>query len=192
MQDLEHKTDEALVALSQRGDVLATECLLKRYSAFVRARARRFFLLGWEMDDLVQEGMIALNTAIGSYRAEYGKSFKNFAYVCVRRRIISFVDAESKRSLRAGVSIDEPGFAEPQDGQSPESELIDSELRAEFWRKIGGVLSDFEFRVIAMYLDGMSYREICAAAGKDVKSVDNALSRAKNKLRRLLSDGARG
>lgn len=182
---MESERDEVLVARAQSGDNAATEILLRRYMNTVRARARRFFLVGGETDDLVQEGMIGLYAAIGDFRAEEGKSFKNFAFLCVTRHILDAVKRSSRRKngpLNNSVSLFDPvlsGFAE---GETPEDSLILDESRTEFRMKLLKELSDFEFRVLTMYLEGMSYTEICDATGKTVKSVDNALARSKKKL----------
>ena len=92
------KTDEALVTLAQDGDKLATEEMLLRHVGLVRGVARGFFLVGGETEDLIQEGMIGLYNAIGEYkRSDTGKSFKNFAYLCVTRRIIDAVKASARK-----------------------------------------------------------------------------------------------
>ncbi len=182
------KTDEQLVAAAQEGNASAAETLLYRYKNAVRARARGFFLAGGETDDLIQEGMVGLYAAIGDYRPESGKSFKNFAYLCVTRRILDAVKGSSRQKnvpLNNYVSIFDPDFDDKSGDESPEDTLITTESRAEFWVKIGKALSDFEFRVMAMYLEGMSYAQICEATGKDVKSVDNAIQRSKKKLQRV-------
>lgn len=191
VQEKESERDEALVKRAQQGDNEATEILLRRHMNMVRARARGFFLVGGETDDLVQEGMIGLYAAIGDYNEEAGKSFKNFAYLCVTRHILDAV----KRSLRHknyplnnSVSLFDPhlsGYAEG--GETPEDFLLDSEADVEFRMKLMRELSDFEFRVVTMYLEGMSYAQICEIAGKDAKSIDNALSRSKKKLLKLFS-----
>jgi len=185
----EQKTDEELVALSQNGDKQATEELLLRHAGLVRGCARGFFLLGGETEDLIQEGMIGLYNAIGEYQAkEGGSSFKNFAYLCVSRRIIDAVKASARKKnspLNNGVPIFiADGLAKP--GLSPEDMLILRDDRREFRQKMSGVLSDFEFKVTTMYMDGMSCAEICEATGKTVKSVDNALQRSKRKLQEVL------
>ncbi len=164
--------------MAQQGNTAATEELLLRYKNAVRARARKFFLVGGETDDLVQEGMIGLYSAIGAFDPAAGKRFKNFAYLCVTRRIYDVLRAAGRQILPEE-EID-PDTVES--GISPEEFLIDDESRAEIRHKMMTVLSDFEFRVITMYLDGMSYGEISAAMGKEIKSIDNALSRAKKKL----------
>ncbi len=183
MQDLVNKKDEELVLLSQKGEIEATEELLRRYKNAVRARARKFFFAGGETDDLVQEGMIGLYNAIGAFDGNVGKSFKNFAYLCVTRRIYSVLRTAGNRLAEEIDALDPDTLVEKK-GNSPEQSLIDGEERAEFHLRLMKELSNFEFRVVTMYLDGMSYAEICAATGKPFKSVDNALSRSKKKLLR--------
>ena len=179
------KSDESLVLMAQNGDASATEQLLRRYAGMVRALARRFFLAGGETDDLVQEGMIGLVSAVRKYRAEEGKSFKNFAYLCVRRHILDAVKASARRKngpLNQSLSLSDPTLGDRAEEGSPEDLILESEEEREFRRRLTKELSDFEFRVVTMYLEGMSYAEICEATGKNGKSVDNALTRAKKKL----------
>ena len=179
------ESDEALVKRAQGGDREATEKLLRRHMNLVLARARQFFLAGGDTDDLVQEGMIGLYSAINEYDGREGKSFKNFAYLCVTRQILDAVKRSSRLKnspLNNSVSLFDPHLEEFAGEEDPEAFLLDDESRAEFRLKLMKVLSDFEFRVMTMYLEGMSYLDICEATGKDIKSVDNALARAKRKL----------
>ena len=179
-------TDEQLVALCKRGDKVAWEQLYERYKPRVLKIARRFFLSGGETEDLVQEGMVGLYFAVRDYRKEEGKSFKNFAYLCVTRRIFDAVRSMTRRKnevLNDSVSLFDPIVTDILDGSaSPEESIIDDESRAEFKIRLMKTLSDFEFRVLTMYLEGMNYAKICEATGKSLKSVDNALARAKKKL----------
>lgn len=177
VQDWKDKTDETLAALAQAGNAAAEEALLNRYKSTVRARARKFFLAGGETEDLVQEGMIGLVSAIRTFRADGGKRFRNFAYLCVSYRIYD--------ALRAAGKAVEQGDVDPDsvpEGDTPEDFLLAGETRAEFLQKLTGALSDFEFRVVTLWLDGMSYSDIAQAVGKDMKSIDNALVRSKKKL----------
>ena len=176
MQENREKTDEALAALAQSGEQWAEEELLNRYKSAVRARARKFFLEGGETEDLVQEGMIGLIAAVRGYKADGGRSFKNFAYLCVSRRIY---DALRNADRLSG-------------GDTPEDFLIAGESQAEFRLKLTSALSDFEFRVVTLYLDGMSYASIARVTGKDMKSIDNALARSKKKLQRSFSHRGEG
>lgn len=177
VQDFRNKSDEELAAIAQSGGEGAEEELLNRYKSAVRARARKFFLTGGETEDLAQEGMIGLVSAIRDFRADGGKSFKNFAYLCVSRRIYS--------ALRAAGRTPEYDDLDPDsvsEGATPEDFVLAGESLAEFRTKLTGTLSDFEFRVVSLWLDGMSYAAIAQATGKDLKAVDNALSRSRKKL----------
>lgn len=183
------RPDEELVGLAQGGDKQATEELLSRYAGLVRGRARGFFLVGGETEDLIQEGMIGLYRAVGEYRPdrEGSMSFKNFASLCVSRRIIDAVKASARKKnvpLNNYVSLFQSEWEMPV--SSPEEEVIRGEDRREFLQKMGRELSDFEFRVTVMYMDGFSCAEICEATGKSEKSVDNAIQRSKRKLQKLL------
>lgn len=177
MQDFRNNSDEELAAIAQAGGEGAEEELLNRYKSAVRARARKFFLTGGETEDLAQEGMIGLVSAIRDFRSDGGKSFKNFAYLCVSRRIYS--------ALRAAGRTPEYDDLDPDsvsEGATPEDFVLAGESLAEFRTKLTGTLSDFEFRVVSLWLDGMSYAAIAQATGKDLKAVDNALSRSRKKL----------
>ena len=183
------QTDESLMERAQAGDKQATEELLSRYAGLVRGRARGFFLVGGETEDLIQEGMIGLYRAVSEYRTdrEGGMSFKNFAYLCVSRRIIDAVKASARKKnvpLNNYVSLFQSEWEMPV--SSPEDEVIRGEDRREFLQKMSKELSDFEFRVTVMYMDGLSCAEICEATGKEEKSVDNAIQRSKKKLQKLL------
>lgn len=194
VQDLANDRDEVLVVLAQKGNAAATEILMRRYMNAVRALARRYFLAGGETDDLVQEGMIGLYAAIGDYRSESGKSFKNFAYLCVTRNIADAIKHSARRKnvpLNNYVSLFEPGLDIFSEEESPEDFVLGREAQAEFRMKLMKELSDFEFRVTVMYLDGMSYAQICEATGKGSKSVDNALARSKRKLQRIFGGKTR-
>ena len=182
------RTDEQLALASQGGDSKATEELLKRYSDLVRHLSRGFFLVGGETEDLIQEGMIGLCQAIAAYKGkESGSTFKTFAYVCVYRRIIDAVKESSRKKnepLNSCVPI--VGAEWTVSELSPEEQMILSDERKEFKQKMSAVLSDFEFKVVVSYMDGMSCAEICAATGKTAKSVDNAIQRSKKKLLEVL------
>ena len=184
------KSDEELVTLAQKGDKQAMEELLIRHAGLVRGCARGFFLIGGETEDLIQEGMIGLYGAIGDYRQdETASSFKNFAYLCISRRIIDAVKTSARKKnspLNDATLIGLGAEKELSEYSNPEDWLILRDDRREFRQKMSGVLSDFEFKVATMYMDGMTCAEICEATGKAAKSVDNALQRSKKKLQEVL------
>ncbi|MBR2341764.1 MAG: sigma-70 family RNA polymerase sigma factor [Clostridia bacterium] len=179
--------DEILVSKAQAGDKQSMEELLLRYAVLVRGRARGFFLVGGETEDLIQEGMIGLYHAISDYKEE-NSTFKTFAYLCITRRILDAVKAAARKKnvpLNGYVSLFDAD--ESLALENPETELIRGEDKREFLQKMSRELSDFEFRVTVMYMDGMSCSEICEATGKTAKSVDNAIQRSKKKLQKLLN-----
>lgn len=179
------KTDEALVELAKNGDKQATEELLLRHAGLVRGCARGFFLVGGDTEDLIQEGMIGLYGAIGDYRTKDGIPFKKFASLCVSRRIIDAVRASSRKK---NAPLNYVPFIEEDwidSGLNPEDMLIQREDKREFRQKMSSVLSDFEFKVTTMYMDGMTCSEICASTGKSGKSIDNAIQRSKKKLQEV-------
>ncbi len=184
----ENLSDERLAELSQGGDKNATELLLKRYKNVVLSVARRFFLSGGETEDLVQEGMCGLYSAIGGY-SEGKSGFSSYATRCIRNRIIDAVKATSgakHSALNNFLPIVEVGEELYPSHQNPEDELIKRENRREFLQKISKNLSSFEFQVTVMYMDGLTMAEMSSSTGKPIKSIDNALQRAKRKLLKLL------
>ena len=178
-------SDEELVLAAKKEDSQAMEAILKRYAGMVRSIARGYFLAGGDTEDLIQEGMIALYCAVGAYE-EGAMRFKSFAYLCVTRRIVDAVKASSRlknKPLNNYVSLFDADVDLP--AADPLEEMIDRENSEELFRRINGVLSDFEFRILALYMKGFSTSEICALTKKNEKSVDNALQRSKKKIQTL-------
>ena len=187
-EELSKKTDEELVLLSQRGEKQATETLMLRHSGLVRSCARGFFLVGGETEDLLQEGMIGLYHAIGDYKdSDNGRSFKNFAYMCISRQIIDAVKTAARKKNLPLNSRTDAEWGMVGEAFDPEHLLIMSDERRELKQKMSRALSDFEFKVTTMYVDGMTCAEICEATGKTAKSVDNAIQRSKHKLQTVLN-----
>ncbi len=184
---MQKQTDERLVERAKAGDEPSRDELFRRHAGLVRSCARRYFLIGGETEDLIQEGMIGLYKAIGSYlpQSEGGKSFKNFAYLCISRRIYDVV--KTVYAKKRGSFLEQPLDSRMQQtGLNPEELLILEDEQKEFRQKMSKALSDFEFKVTTLYMDGMTGGEICEYTGKSPKSVDNALSRSKRKLLQLL------
>ena len=183
-------TDEEIVLESQQHDnVLAQEYLLHKYRNFVRAKARSYFLIGAEREDIIQEGMIGLYKAIRDFRADKQASFRAFAELCVTRQIITAIKTATRQKhipLNSYVSLNKPIYEEDSDRTlldvisgvkvaNPEDMIIS---REEF--------SDLEWKVLMSYLDGKSYQEIAAELGRHIKSIDNALQRVKRKLEKYI------
>ena len=178
-------TDEEIIRRARSGDRYAQEEILNKYSNLVHAIAARFFLHGGENEDLVQEGMVGLYSAINGFE-EGGANFSSYAYACIRNAVLSAIKKSlgaKNAALNDFVPIVEIG--EEISPVSPEDEVIRRDNRREFLQKISKTLSSTEFKTIVMHLDGMSVAEISAALGKPQKSVSNALARAKAKLEKL-------
>ena len=165
----------------------AMEELVRRYQQLVRACARPYFLAGADFDDLLQEGMLGLLHAEASFRT--------FAALCIRSRLISAVRAAASpkhRVLNDSVSLYAFSLDAPSDEanptpteKSPEELLIGREEFAEFQRRLTGVLSPLERQTLSLYLEGLSYREIAQSLHKSAKTVDNAVQRIRQKMARL-------
>ena len=198
----EGMSDEELVALSQRGDGAAMEALLNKYKNFVRTKARSYFLIGADHEDIVQEGMIGLYKAIRDFKSEKLTSFRAFAELCVTRQIITAIKTATRQKhipLNSYVSLNKPIYDEESDRtlldvisedvpSDPEAMLIDREDLSFIEGRIGEMLSDLEKRVLVLYMEGKSYVEISQEMGRHVKSVDNALQRIKRKLLKYLEE----
>ncbi|MCI8475885.1 MAG: sigma-70 family RNA polymerase sigma factor [Clostridia bacterium] len=178
-------TDEKLAVLA-RTDKRARERLLNKYTPLVKSVAARFFIHGGEAQDLEQEGMMGLNSAINSFEDGCGAVFSTYAYACARNAVLDAVKksvGDKQSALNDFVPIVEVGVDAYT--PTPEDEVIKSENRREFLRKISKALSSFEFKVMVMRLDGMGVSEISETLEKSQKSVSNALARSKVKLEKL-------
>ena len=201
--DFKAMTDEEVVRLAQDAtNSAALEYLLNKYKNFVRTKARSYFLIGADHEDIVQEGMIGLYKAIRDYRAEKLSSFRAFAELCVTRQIITAIKTATRQKhipLNSYISLNKPIYEEDSDrtlldviteeGMSnPEEMIIDREDLSLIEGKIGQMLSDLEKEVLVRYMEGKSYVEIADEMGRHVKSIDNALQRIKRKLLKYLEE----
>lgn len=198
----EGMTDEDVVSLCRTGDSVAVEYLLNKYKNFVRSKARSYFLIGADHEDIVQEGMIGLYKAIRDFRPEKLASFRAFAELCITRQIITAIKTATRQKhipLNSYVSLSKPLYDEESDrtlldvcaeghSSNPEELIISQEDLRGIHQRIDEVLSDLEQEVLAAYLDGKRYQEIADNLGRHVKSIDNALQRVKRKLERYLED----
>ena len=194
-------TDEEIVLDAQEHDnVLAQEYLLHKYRNFVRAKARSYFLIGAEREDIIQEGMIGLYKAIRDFRSDKQASFRAFAELCVTRQIITAIKTATRQKhipLNSYVSLNKPIYEEDSDRTlldiisgvkvaNPEDMVISREEFSDIENKMNDILSDLEWQVLMSYLDGKSYQEIAAELGRHIKSIDNALQRVKRKLEKYI------
>lgn len=195
-------TDEDVALLAQDADGAALEYLLNKYKNFVRSRARSYFLIGADHEDIVQEGMIGLYKAIRDFRTDKLSSFRAFAELCITRQIITAIKTATRQKhipLNSYVSLNKPIYDEENDRtlldviseeiqSNPEELLISQEDLTLIEGRIGEMLSPLEKQVLLRYLDGKSYQEISDELGRHVKSIDNALQRIKRKMQSYLDE----
>ncbi|MNO68902.1 RNA polymerase sigma-H factor [compost metagenome] len=198
--DYEIQSDEEIVEAVREGDSEALEYLINKYRSFVRAKARSYFLIGADREDIIQEGMIGLYKSIRDFRGDKLSSFKAFAELCITRQIITAIKTATRQKhipLNSYVSLDKPIYDEDSDRTlldvicgsqvcDPEELIINQEEFVGLEDKMSEILSDLERKVLMLYLDGRSYQEIAVDLNRHVKSIDNALQRVKRKLERYL------
>lgn len=192
--------DEKIVDDARDGDPEALEYLIKKYKNFVRSKARSYFLIGADKEDIIQEGMIGLYKAIRDYNQDKLTSFRAFAELCITRQIITAIKTATRQKhipLNSYISLNKPIYDEESDRTlldvltgakitDPEELIISREELQSIESKIGEILSDLEWEVLMSYLQGKSYQEIAVDLDRHVKSIDNALQRVKRKLERYL------
>ena len=188
--------EEVLGRIKDDQDDEAMCYLISKYRNFVRAKARSYFLIGADREDIVQEGMIGLYKAIRDFRNDKQASFRAFAELCVTRQIITAIKTATRQKhipLNSYVSLNKPIYDEESDRTlldvlsgvkvtDPKELVISHEEFADIEDKMEDILSELEWKVLMSYLDGKSYQEISQELGRHVKSIDNALQRVKCKL----------
>ena len=197
-------SDDELVARFQGGDNDSLDVLLQRYRRFTRAKARGYFLIGADSDDIEQEGMIGLFKAVRDFRPDRQASFRAFAELCITRQIITAIKTATRQKhipLNSYVSLNKPASGGEGDEDRPLSDalvgsamtdpaelVISAEEIAAIKQSVGRLLSGLETEVLQLYMDGKSYQEIADMLGRHVKSIDNALQRIKRKLEHHLAE----
>ncbi|MGM9997953.1 MAG: RNA polymerase sporulation sigma factor SigH [Candidatus Bruticola sp.] len=197
---LDERQDEEVVKLAKDGDEYATEYLITKYKNFVRVKAKSYFLVGADREDIIQEGMIGLYKSIRDFRADKLSSFRAFAELCITRQIITAIKTATRQKhipLNSYVSLNKPIYDEDSDRtmldvlssnkvSDPEEVFISTELSSDLREKIKQNLSELESQVLQSYLEGKSYQEMAKELNRHVKSIDNALQRVKRKIERTL------
>ena len=201
VNSFENMTDEEIVLeAKENANNIALDYLINKYRNFVRAKARSYFLIGADREDIIQEGMIGLYKAIRDFRNDKLSSFRAFAELCVTRQIITAIKTATRQKhipLNSYVSLNKPIYDEDSDRtlldllsgtkiSDPEELVITREEFLDIEAKMGQILSELEWKVLMSYLDGKSYQEIAVDLERHVKSIDNALQRVKRKLERYL------
>lgn len=183
-------TDEQLALLAQQGNSNAELELFNKYRSLINKCSRGYFLIGGDIEDLVQEGMIGLYKAIKNYSADKAATFSTFASLCIRRQIQSAVrNASAKKNIALSSAVpimdedsDDTGVYLIADGESPDSILIHRQTSQAIFEELKKLLSPLEYDVLKYYLAGLSYQQIASKTKQTKKSIDNALSRIKKKL----------
>lgn len=194
--------DEEVVHLAKCGHIGATEFLITRYRPLVENKAKAYFVIGADREDVIQEGMIGLYKAIRDFRNDRLSKFRPFAELCVTRQIITAVKTATRQKhvpLNGYVSLNRSLTGETSDGslldvlpdqvsETPEQAIFSERLPQNLHEMVRHVLSDLERCVLRCYLEGMSYREMSRELKCHTKSIDNALQRVKRKVGILLRD----
>ena len=189
-------SEYALLAAAKSGDSGAMECVLDRYGSLVRMRARNYFIAGSDRDDVIQEGMIGLYKAIRDFRFDKMTSFRAFADLCITRQILTAVKTATRQKhapLNHSISINKPQYQgddtralldvlESPTSCDPQELLVTHELRGSVREQIERTLSQLESKVLSLYLEGMTYSEMCYELNRRSKSIDNSLQRIKRKI----------
>jgi RNA polymerase sporulation-specific sigma factor len=190
-------SDDELWLSASCGSIVAEEVLLQRYSRLVRVCARPYFLSGGDSEDLIQEGMLGLLSAVRHYDVARTTKFRTYAELCIRNRILSAIRNASRSKhipLNDYVPLESPQFEEGNSAaayylQDPEELLLAREGCSEINSKLRSCLSHLEQSVLQQYLQGRSYKEIAASLNRTEKSVDNAVQRIRKKLSQKLNNG---
>ena len=189
-------SDEEIVDIYQReNNHYATDYIVQRYKNFVRSKARSYFLMGADKEDIIQEGMIGLYKAIRDYNRDREVSFKSFAELCITRQIISAIKGASRQKhipLNSYISLNKPAYddsertlievLETEKNLDPEEVVINREQYALIKEVMEAVLSPLEWDVLRGYMDAKSYQEMAEEHHRSIKSIDNALQRVKKKM----------
>ncbi|MBV1820743.1 RNA polymerase, sigma 30 subunit, SigH [Clostridium cochlearium] len=193
--------DEEVVLEAKEGNVRAQEYLINKYKNFVKAKAKSYFLIGADREDIYQEGMIGLYKAIRDFRADRLASFKAFAELCITRQIITAIKTATRQKhipLNTYISLNKPIYDDESDRtlmdvlseakvSDPEELVISREEIGCIQNEMEEVLSALEMEVLMSYIDGKSYQEIACDLDRHAKSIDNALQRVKRKLEKFLN-----
>lgn len=192
-------TDEKLIENINNEDKTALNCLLNRYNDLVNAKANKFFMIGAEKEDMIQEGMIGLYKAVKSFNLEKQSSFKTFANMCIERQLITAVKNSNRQKhipLNSSISLNSAAYDDNEDvdkidvleikGQNDPLDIIaDQEYFKSMESKIKQCLSKFELQVLDEYEKGKTYAAIAEKLNSKVKSIDTAIQRIRKKALKI-------
>ena len=188
-------SDEDLIQEIKSGDKSALEFLIDKYKELVNMKVSKFFMIGAEKEDIIQEGLIGLFKAIKSYNPEKQNSFKTFANLCVERQLITAIKTSNRQKhmpLNSYLSLNEAAYEENEDSSLLDvfdahqmEDPLDTITKKEYYKTVENAidkaLSDFEKQVLNRYMQGESYIQIAEKLDAPVKSIDNAIQRIRKK-----------
>ncbi len=194
--------DEELVLIAKEGNYEVQEYIINKYENFVKSKAKSYFLIGADKEDIYQEGMIGLFKAMRDFKADKLSSFKAFAELCITRQIITAIKTASRQKhkpLNTYISINKPLYDEESEKTledtlilnktyDPEEIVVSKEKLKTLQDEMNESLSSLELEVLTYYLSGKSYHEIAIKLQRQAKSIDNALQRVKRKLEKCLDN----
>ena len=196
--DLQNKADDELVILARGGNEEALEIIMDRYKELVNMKVGKYFIIGAEREDIVQEGMIGLYKAVKNFEADKQNSFKSFANLCIERQLITAIKTSNRQKhipLNSSVSLNTTVYDNDEDTSLMElfnsktaEDPLDTVTKKEYYTLIGNKidenLSDFEKKVLSRFVQGDSYVKIAEVLDAPVKSIDNAIQRIRKKASR--------
>lgn len=188
-------SDEDLINVIKSGDKSALEFLISKYKELVNMKVSKFFMIGAEKEDIVQEGLIGLFKAVKSYNPEKQNSFKTFANLCIERQLITAIKSSNRQKhmpLNSYLSLNVAAYEEDEDSSLLEvfdahqmEDPLDTITKKEYYQIVENAidksLSDFEKQVLNRYMQGESYLQIAEKLDTPVKSIDNAIQRIRKK-----------
>ena len=191
--------DEQVIREIQSGDNMALNYLMNKYNDLVNMKASKFFMVGAERDDIIQEGLIGLYKATKSFNVDKQNSFKTFANLCIERQLITALKTSNRQKnipLNSAFSLNSAAYEENDDVpvidvldtkriEDPLDMLTKKEYYSSIQNKIDESLSDFERQVLYYYKQGKSYASIAEKLGAKVKSVDTAIQRIRKKANKI-------
>ena len=195
-KDYSKMKDEDLIEIIKSGDKFALEYLINRYKELVNIKVSKYYIIGAEKDDIVQEGLIGLFKAIKCYKPDQQNSFKSFANMCIERQLITAIKTSNRQKpmpLNSYLSLNMSAYDEESDDtevmevfnnaliEDPLDTITKKEYYASIENAIDKALSDFEKKVLTGYMNGESYTEIAKKLDTPVKSIDNAIQRIRKK-----------
>lgn len=198
--DFKNRLDEDVAVEAKEGNIEAQEYLISKYEMFVKTKAKSYFLIGADKEDIYQEGMIGLYKAIRDFNPHKLASFRAFAELCITRQIITAIKTATRQKhipLNTYISLNKPVYEEESERtlldilsgikiSDPEELIISKEEIERMEKEISNALTELEMEVLTSYLDGKSYQEIACDLDRHAKSIDNALQRVKRKLEKCL------